>query len=305
MSLEFDVVIPGHYYCDVIFTQMRDFPALGHEIYSEGVKVVPGGGALNTSIGLRRLGINAGWIGALGTDFFSQYVKNAVEHDNLDTSLVKYVDSPLERVTVALSYPDDRAFITHTRPPPDIIQMIYEAIEKANFRHLHFPGLTVREEMPELLKLCKAKGIRVSMDCQHRQETLEMPLVQAILSQVDIFMPNALEAKRITGESELPSAINRLSKLTTGVVVKNGAVGVIAQFGTTTYHSGAYEVTPLDTTGAGDIFNAGFLAAYLRNMPIKTCLRWGNYCAAQSTLGYGGSNAPYAVPDEDPSAKAD
>ena len=299
MSFDFDIVIPGHYFCDVIFTHMRDFPLLGTEIYSEGVKVVPGGGALNTATGLRRLGVNVGWVGVLGTDFFSQYVKGYIQQEKLDTSLVEQLDTPLERVTVALSYPSDRAFITYAQKPPDIIAMVRTALKKANFKHLHFPSLTVHDDMPELLKLCKAKGIRVSMDCQHREEKLELPLVQAILSQVDIFMPNALEARRITGESELSAAVNRLSKITTGIVVKNGAEGALAHFGTIGFHSSAFEVTPLDTTGAGDTFNAGFLAAYLQNLPIKTCLRWGNYCGAQSTLGYGASSAPFEVPDAD------
>ena len=299
MSLDFDIVIPGHYFCDVIFTQMRDFPSLGAEIYSEGIKVVAGGGALNTATGLRRLGVKVGWAGVLGTDFFSQYVKGYIQEENLDTSLVEQLDSPLERVTVALSYPNDRAFITYAQKPPHIIKLVKTVLEKADFKHLHFPSLIIHEEMPELLKACKAKGIRVSMDCQHREETLDLPLVRAILSQVDIFMPNALEARRITGESDLSAALARLSQITTGIVVKNGAEGAMAQFGTTGFHSSAFEVSPLDTTGAGDSFNAGFLAAYLQNLPIKTCLRWGNYCGAQSTLGYGASNAPFEVPDED------
>jgi len=299
MSFDFDIVIPGNYFCDVIFTQMHDFPKLGAEIYSEGIKVVAGGGALNTATGLRRLGINAGWIGTLGTDFFSQYVKHYVQQEQIDISLVQQLDMPLERVTVALSYPNDRAFVTYAQKPPDIIELVMAAIEKATFRHLHFPGLTIHPDMPELLKLCKAKHIRVSMDCQHREETLDTPLVEDILSQVDIFMPNAVEAKRVTGESELSAALNRLSQITSGVVVKNGAEGAMAQFGTMGYHSRAFEVTPLDTTGAGDSFNAGFLAAYLQNLPIKTCLRWGNYCGAQSTLGYGASSAPSHIPDED------
>ena len=299
MSFDFDIVIPGHYFCDVIFTHMLDFPQLGAEIYSDGVKVVAGGGALNTATGLRRLGVNVGWVGVLGTDFFSQYVKSYIQQEKLDTSLVQELGTPLERVTVALSYPNDRAFITYAQKPPDIIALVKTALEQATFKHLHFPNLTIHEEMPELLKRCKSKGIRVSMDCQHREETLELPLVRAILSQVDIFMPNAVEARRITGENDLSAALARLAQITTGVVVKNGADGAMAHFGTMGFHSSAFEVTPLDTTGAGDTFNAGFLAAYLQNLSIKTCLRWGNYCGAQSTLGYGASSAPYEVPDED------
>ena len=300
MKRDFDILIPGHYFCDVIFTKMQDFPSLGTEIYSEGVKVVAGGGAINTSIGLHRLGIDVGWIGMLGTDFFSQYVKGYIEQEGLDAGLVTYVDMPFERVTVALSYPSERAFVTYVQKPPELIDMVADAIKTINFRHLHLPSLIVHDDMPALLSACKAKGIGVSMDCQQREETLEMPLVRAILEAVDIFMPNALEAQRVTGTSNLDAAMATLSQISNGVVIKNGADGVLAQFGENKYDAPAFAVTPLDTTGAGDSFNAGFLAAYLKHLPIETCLQWGNYCGAQSTLGYGASNAPYSVPTEAP-----
>lgn len=300
MKHDFDILIPGHYFCDVIFTKLQDFPSLGTEIYSEGVKVVAGGGALNTSIGLHRLGINVGWVGMLGTDFFSQYVKGYIQQEGLDAGLVTYVDGPFERVTVALSYPSERAFVTYVQKPPEIIEMVADALMTTHFRHVHFPSLTVHDDMPALLRTCKAKGIAVSMDCQHREETLDLPLVRAILGAVDIFMPNALEAQRVTGANNLDEAMATLSQISNGVVIKNGADGALAQFGEHKYHSPAFAVTPLDTTGAGDSFNAGFLAAYLKHMPIETCLRWGNYCGAQSTLDYGASNAPYSVPTEAP-----
>ncbi len=298
MTTDFDIVIPGHYFCDVIFTHMHDFPILGGEIYSEGVQVVPGGGALNTAIGLNRLSIKAGWAGVLGTDFFSQYVSNYIQREKLNTGLVQHLEVPLQRVTVALSYPTDRAFITYAEKPPEIIELTKYALENARFRHLHFSGLVIHEELPELLKVCKQKGISTSMECQHRDDTLDTPLVRSILSNVDIFMPNAIEARRITQSETLTQAIDVLSQIVGGVVVKNGAEGAIAQFGTTNYYARPYTVTPIDTTGAGDVFNAGFLAAYLQNHPIKTCLRWGNYCGSQSTLGYGASNAPTSIPEE-------
>lgn len=299
MPPNFDIVIPGHYFCDVIFTHMRDFPVLGSEIFSEGVQVVPGGGALNTTIGLNRLGIKTGWAGVLGTDFFSQYVDSFIQREKLDTTLVQKLDVPLQRVTVALSYPTDRAFITYAEKPPEIIELTKYALENARFRHLHFSSLVIHEELPELLKACKQKGISTSMECQHREETLDTPLVRSILSSVDIFMPNAIEAQRITRTGTLPEALDMLSQVAVGVVIKNGAEGAVAQFGTTKYDARPYPVTPIDTTGAGDVFNAGFLSAYLQNHPIKTCLRWGNYCGAQSTLGYGASNAPTSIPEED------
>lgn len=289
---QFDILIPGHYFCDLIFTGLADFPAPGTEIYSQGVSVVAGGGALNTSIALRRLGVNVGWVGILGNDFFSRYVDSYTQTEGLDRSLVNNLDSPLERVTVALSYPADRAFVTYAETPPDIITLLNQAMQNTHPRHIHFTGLVVQPEMPALLRSWRAKGIRVSMDCQHREETLEQPLVGDILANLDIFMPNAVEAQRLTRTSDLTSAIDVLARLVPLVVVKHGAQGAIARNNDGECIAPAIPVTPLDTTSAGDVFNAGFLAAYLQGKNLETCLRWGNFCGGQSTLGYGGANAP-------------
>src|SRR5690349_14044108 len=118
--MSFDIIIPGHYFCDLIFTGLDHFPALGTEIFGRGVAVTTGGGALNTSIALRRLGVNVGWAGMLGNDFFSQYVDNELQKEGLSDALLTRLDSPLSRVTVALSYPDDRAFVTYADTPPDL-----------------------------------------------------------------------------------------------------------------------------------------------------------------------------------------
>lgn len=289
---DFDILIPGPYFCDFIFTGMTDFPTLGTEIYSQGVSVVAGGGALNTSVALHRLGVHVGWISILGNDFFSRFVDSYVQTEGLDTSLVKRLDSPLERVTVALSYPADRAFVTYAETPPDIFVLLKYILQKAHPRHIHFAGLDVHPDLPTLLRSWRERGITVSMDCQHRDATLASPLVQDILSNLDIFMPNAVEAQRITQTSNLAAAIDTLARLVPLVVVKNGAQGAVARSGSCNYTAAAIPVTPIDTTGAGDVFNAGFLAAYLQGQPIETGLRWGNFCGGQSTLGYGGASAP-------------
>jgi sugar/nucleoside kinase (ribokinase family) len=284
----YDILIPGNYFCDIIFTGLPAFPALGKEIYTQDVSVEPGG-VMNSVIALRRLGVNVGWIGSLGSDFFSRFALERAITEGVDLSLMRRDEGALRRVTVSLSFPNDRAFITYVDPVRDVVAMSLEALERATFTHLHFTGLTIDERVPGLIETCHQRGMQVSMDCQYREETLDTPLVREILSSVDLFMPNANEIQRLTATDTLGHALNVLSGITPHIVVKDGANGAIACWEGARYHEPGLSVQAVDTTGAGDVFNAGFLAAYLQGREIQECMRWGNYCGGMSTLGPGGA----------------
>ncbi len=290
--MQYDILIPGNYFCDLIFTGFPQFPALGTEIYTEGLTVVPGG-VMNTVIGLHRLGVNVGWAGMIGTDFFSRYILETAQQEGIDTSLLTREDHPLQRVTVSVSYPHDRAFITYVDQTTTAAEIAQNAIHKAQFRHLHFTGLTINPILPEVLATCRERGITVSMDCQHRDEVLDSPGVRETLGQIDFFMPNATEAQRLTGTDSLAEAAAILREIVPHVLIKDGANGVHFWHEDNYFHAPALPFTPIDTTGAGDVFNAGFLRAYLNGDDWLTCLRWGNICGGYSTQGFGGtSTAP-------------
>lgn len=288
----FDVLIPGNYFCDVIFTGIPGFPALGTELYTRDLTVVPGG-VLNSVVGLRRLGINVGWLGTLGNDFFSRYITEQVAAEGLDMSLITQVDAPLRRVTVSLSYSTDRAFVTYIDPAPDVIEQLENCLDDTDLRLLHFSGLHVDERLPALIDRCHARGVQVSMDCQHREETLALPLVGEIITRLDLFLPNATEAQQLTGTSTLEAAAAVLRSMLPALIIKDGAYGAHAWTQEGYYHAPALPLEAVDTTGAGDVFNAGFLAAYLEGQALSACLHWGNVAGGLSTLGYGGcSTAP-------------
>jgi sugar/nucleoside kinase (ribokinase family) len=283
----YDVLIPGHYFCDIIFSGIPGFPALGTELYTRGLTVVPGG-VMNTVVSLTRLGVRVGWLSTLGNDFFSQFAAETARSEGVDLSLVASVDRPLKRVTVSLSYTDDRAFVTYVDPAPDLIPRLHETLAATPFRHLHFTGLLVDERVPDLMRACQARGITVSMDCQHREQTLEHPVVAAVLGGLDVFMPNASEARRLTGTDDTEQAAAILRRYVPCLVIKDGSNGAHAWQHDRYVHVAAINVEPVDTTGAGDVFNAGFLAARLQGKPLEDCLRWGNIAGGLSLRGHGG-----------------
>lgn len=291
-SVPYDILIPGNYFCDVIFTGFPRFPALGSEVYTQNLAITVGG-VLNTVIAMRRLGVNVGWWTQIGNDLFSRFVLETVEREQLDTRLITRLDAPFQRVTVAVSYPTDRAFITYVDPAPTPTEMALEALQHAHFKHLHFTTFQLEPRTLELFDLAAARGINLSMDCQDRPFTLETEHVREIISRLKIFMPNAKEAMHLTGCDSVAAAAEVLRPLVPILIIKDGANGATAWRGDEIYHAPAIAVTTVDTTGAGDVFNAGFLTAYLSGRTLSECLRWGNICGGLSTLGSGGtSTAP-------------
>lgn len=287
-----EILIPGHYFCDVIFTGIPGFPALGTEIYTENLTVVPGG-CLNTVTALRRLGVDVGWMGAIGNDLFSRFIDDWITQEKIARDWLTYHEEPFQRVTVALSYPQDRAFVSYVSVTPDQLDEVRRAVAADECEHLHFTGLNVDPRVPDLLRICRQRGIVVSMDCQHRTETLDSPHVREVLGLLDMFMPNAGEAMRLTGTTTVEDAAHLLRELVPLLVIKDGANGAQAWQGDLHVQAPALKVEVVDTTGAGDVFNAGFLAAYRAGNDLLTCLRWGNIGGGLSTTGYGGcSTAP-------------
>ncbi len=285
-----DVLVPGSYFCDVIFTGMPAPPSPGAEVYCRDVAVVPGG-MLNTVVAMKRLGLKVAWAGVLGNDFFSRFIREWVEREELDLSLVDVQDQPFRRLTVALTYQGDRAFVTYTDPPPDLVDLVRQHLDGATYRHLHFSGLVVDERMPALLRECRARGMEISMDCQHREQTLDDPLLRETLGLLDLFMPNEVEARRLTGSATTDEAAALLGQLVPLLVIKQGAAGASCWQNGECRHAPAPAVAAIDTTGAGDVFNAAFIAARLAGAPSAECLRHGVVAGSLSVTGAGGANS--------------
>lgn len=296
MKRTYDVMVVGDYTIDLIFTGLDGFPAMGKEIIGSGFAMLPGE-TYNAAIAMHRLGVKVGWAGDFGNDDFSRQALKQVRAEGLDDALFVCHKRPYRRITVAASYPDDRAFITYYDPDPTVPAAM-KALLFAKARYLYVPGFYAGAFLTIGNMLVRAKGMRLIMDGNsHDDVTLDKPEVRKALQKVDILLPNTLEARRMTGEADLSKAIQVLNQYCPLVVVKDGAGGAYAGQKGQIVHAPALKVKPLDTTGAGDCFNAGFIKAYLDGKPLAECLRWGNIVGGLSTQGHGATGRRVTLAD--------
>jgi sugar/nucleoside kinase (ribokinase family) len=162
-------------------------------------------------------------------------------------------------------------------------------------RHFHLSSLFLQKALqPDMAMICrylKSKGLTLSLDTNDDPEDQWGPPLDELLDLVDIFMPNESEACRITRTNNAESAIEVLAKTVPMVAVKCGKRGALVQAGSQRWSVPTEYVTPVDTIGAGDSFNAGFLTAYLRGETPDACAAYGNRTAALSTQRPGGTEA--------------
>src|SRR5262249_17990029 len=293
---DYDVLLPGGYFCDLIFTGLPDLPRLGADQFGSGFDMVPGA-CFYTVLALHRLGLRVGWGCDFGDGFYSRFVLDAAAREGLDDRRLRRPVHPLRRVSVSFSFAHDRGFISYKDEfaPPSPIPII----ERYRPRCLLLSYLHYGVQLHALADAIHAYGGLVYMDCQARPETLDQPEVAAAVRAVDIFAPNREEALHLTGASSVEAALARLAELVPLAIIKLGAEGAVARRGDEVVYVPGMPVAVIDTTGAGDCFNAGFLYGYLNDMPLEECLRRGNICGGRATTTRGCAATPTAAQIEE------
>jgi sugar/nucleoside kinase (ribokinase family) len=297
MAPSFDVIVLGDYCLDLIFTGLDEMPRLGKEVVARGFAMTPGG-AYNTVAALHRLGVRVGWPADFGEDDFSRFILEKARQEGLDHSLFIYHKRPLRYVTVAASFPHDRAFLAYYDPTPGPRGAL-RALATATARLVLVAGMYTGRLFGVGSRLARARGMKLAMDGNTSEEgRISHPAVRNVIRGLDLLLPNASEARELTGEEDLQAAIRILVDLCPLVVVKDGPGGAYGcERGRPIVHSPALDLTPIDTTGAGDCFNAGFVRAWLDGQPLEECLRWGNVVGGLSTQGMGGTGRAVTLED--------
>lgn len=285
---ECDVVVAGEYFCDLIFSGLDETPRLGADMFAKSFSVMPGG-TYNMALALARLGVDAHWAVTFGTDLFSRLVRESAERDGISDRLFHQADHGVERVSAAFSLQGDRGFVSYSEVP--VAAPGSETFDLARPRWL-LQTFRFDPDWLDFVASAKAHGTQVFVDARHGDFTLETPGVADLLAMADVFSPNEDEALALTGAETVPAAIERLAGLVPVVIVKRGALGASVSAHGFRFDVAAPVVGVVDTVGAGDAFNAGFLFGMANGCPINECVRLAVLCGTRSVTAPGSSGVP-------------
>lgn len=270
------VLCVGRLYCDLVFTGLPAMPHLGRETYAEGVSLHAGGGAVITAAHLAQLGRPAYLAAYWPAPPFAECLRADVEAVGIAAALCRPSESDEPQITVAMNGDGDRAFLT--RRVGAAVPRLHRG-DLAGIGHLHIGELATLIECPWLLDLARGAGLSISLDCSWDDRTTAD--VGALISAVDVFMPNEEEVAQL-------SHLGLTGLLAPLTVIKRGAAGASAVTENASVDMPTVPVPVIDTTGAGDAFNSGFLDAWLSDLPLDRCLAAGNARGAVAVQQSGG-----------------
>ena len=287
------VLVVGEINVDLILSGCHGLPTPGKEILSERFQATLGSASAICAVGLARLGTPVAFLGKIGTDDWGGFCLRALRSNGVDVSRV-VEDPTLETgVTVAISTPADRALVTFLGSVRALSAADVPFDTLDGFDHLHvssyFLQQGLRAHVRPLFAEAHRRGLTTSLDPGFDpDDRWDRDLVDT-LAEVDVFLPNEVELTAITGCTNPAQAVRALGLPATRVVAKLGAKGAITIENGEVIGVSALPITPIDTTGAGDSFNAGFLHGWLAGRSTRDALRLGASCGALSTLAVGGT----------------
>lgn len=286
----------GRIYCDLVFGGLDAMPQLGREIFAPDFALTPGGGALITAAHLAATGRPAALVARFGTDPLSLALDDEIESLGLDLRFLDRDASAGPQLTVVMVKDGDRAFLSrragHARPAS-----FEAALSWPDAAHLHIAEYATLHEMSDAISAAKAKGLTVSLDPSWDDTLIGDPLFFQRAAGTDIFLPNLEEACALTGKDDPEAALAKLQNHFPIVALKNGSDGALLAMQGNILSLPSPKVEVVDTTGAGDAFNAGFLHAWLDGADARDCLAAAIISGARSVQASGGTGSLRARPE--------
>jgi sugar/nucleoside kinase (ribokinase family) len=291
---DLDLLVVGEINPDLILRGEDVAPVFGQaeKLVDEATLTIGASSAI-MACGAARLGLRTAFVGLVGDDEFGRFMLRALQERGVDTSGC-VVDADVHTgMSVILSQPHDRAILTYIGA---IGALRVEQIDRRllrRARHLHVGSYflldALRAGLPALYAEARTAGLSTSLDTNWDPAGQWDGGLWDLLPHCDLFLPNEAEARHIARCDDLAAALDRLANHVPTLAVKLGAQGGLARQGDRVARAPSLPVQVLDTTGAGDSFDAGFLYGYLNGWPVDWSLQMGCVCGSLSTRAAGGT----------------
>lgn len=292
---QYDITIAGETNLDLILYGLPEHMPVDRELLASGFEVTLGGSSSILAHNLATLGSKVGFATQLGRDELGAIALKRLKEAGVDLSRVTYRDDKPTGVTVLLPHGECRHILTHLGVMDEMTTADLDVSYLSRSRHFHISSLFLQTGLqpglPDLFSTLKKSGLTLSLDTNGDPKDEWGGVLDELLDRIDVFLPNEDEIKRVSRESTLERALDALAERVPVVVVKCGARGALVQQGTTRTWIDPPAVFPVDTIGAGDSFNAGFLHAYAQGEGSIAAAKLGTITGALSTLRPGGTEA--------------
>ncbi|BAC88442.1 carbohydrate kinase family protein [Gloeobacter violaceus] len=294
------VLVTGAAVVDILVSAPQELPAPGASRLTDTIALAAGGCGVNTAIGLARLGVPVEFAAHLGADGAGEWIKAELSRAGVGLAHFRQsAEVATKSAVVLLSAAGERSFLRTRGGGNAIARADLEHLDWSGIGHLHIGGCyslrrLLGEDLAAVLRSARRAGVVTCLDTVWSSDGNWEALLPA-LGQIDHLLPSLAEARAITGEST-PQAMARW-------LIAHGSTRVIIKLG----ERGAYACGPdidavvpalpvpggrvIDTTGAGDAFCAGYLAALAEGLTAPRAVRWANAWGAVAVSGLGATAA--------------
>lgn len=279
---------------DTFCGPMRELPHEGRLLAVDAMPVKVGGCAANVALDLVKQGLSVDVIGCLGKDAAAKALIGALEKQKVSCGHMVYSDQyPTSKTVILLVEGQDRRYIhmfgaNQALTVSDIQRAWLDGVKVFYLGGLcAMPAIKI-PELRELLKFCRSKGIVTVVDVVVSQQWTGRDELNALLPEIDYFLPNDDEAQQITGLTDPLDQLRFLEKHGAHtVIITQGKSGAIAARGGKYWRSGAFVAKAVDPSGSGDAFSAGVITAIRRGWDMPRMLSYASALGASATRAVG------------------
>ncbi|MBN9212006.1 MAG: carbohydrate kinase family protein [Microbacterium sp.] len=289
------IVTLGAHVLDTIVQPVDEIPPGQGSLLVDEIVMSAAGPAGGTALVLAKLGARVITSGAVGDDVAGRVLRGLLRDAGIDVTHLRTDDLPTSASVLPIRSDGSRPalhVVGANALAADVVP--WDELTAADHVHVGAPELLGPENVIEILDHARANGATTSLDFLIGGEQAFYALIEPLLPYTDYVLPNAEQALGWTGAADLHAAARAMAEAGAGVVaITNGGDDIVVVEGAELHEIPIVPAEPVDTSGGGDAFSAGFVFAKLRGQTSGDAARFGSAVAAQVVAGVGTDHGTY------------